>query len=195
MIEQLKTVGMDNIILVVFILIALIPTIIDSWKKFLSALGLVRIQDLKDQTYEETIKNLKEALKEVQNDIYEKQSGYHKESVNIRNRLEENQECLKKNQESLQSALSELKKSFNDYMKMDNKRTVASFRNDLWLIHGECMKKKFATPEELKVFSELGKIYEEAGGDDIFHEKLKPEIMALPVCENEQEFLEKFVTE
>ena len=33
----------------------------------------------------------------------------------------------------------------------------------------------------LKTFTELGSIYESAGGDDIYHDKLKPEVLALPI--------------
>ena len=33
----------------------------------------------------------------------------------------------------------------------------------------------------LETFTELGSIYESAGGDDIYHDKLKPEVLALPI--------------
>ena len=33
----------------------------------------------------------------------------------------------------------------------------------------------------LKTFTELGSIYESAGGDDIYHDKLKPEVLSLPI--------------
>lgn len=37
------------------------------------------------------------------------------------------------------------------------------------------------TPDGLKTFRELGKVYESAGGDDIYHEKLQPEVLALDI--------------
>ena len=37
------------------------------------------------------------------------------------------------------------------------------------------------TPDGLKTFRELGNVYEAAGGDDIYHEKLQPEVLALDI--------------
>ena len=38
----------------------------------------------------------------------------------------------------------------------------------------------------LKTFLELGKIYEDAGGDDVYHDKLKPEVMNLPIVSDNE---------
>ena len=43
------------------------------------------------------------------------------------------------------------------------------------------MERGHADKSGLKTFLELGKIYEDDGGDDIYHDKLKPEIMNLPI--------------
>ena len=32
-----------------------------------------------------------------------------------------------------------------------------------------------------RTFKEIGKVYVEAGGDDIYHDKLEPEVLKLPI--------------
>ena len=63
----------------------------------------------------------------------------------------------------------------------DNAKTVATLRNQLYDLHGKFMERGSIDKSGLKTFLELGKIYEDAGGDDIYHDKLKPEIMNLPI--------------
>ena len=47
-------------------------------------------------------------------------------------------------------------------------------------------KQKYVTPEGLKTFKEIGKVYVEAGGDDIYHDKLEPEVLRLPIHYEEE---------
>lgn len=63
----------------------------------------------------------------------------------------------------------------------DNAKTVATLRNQLYDLHNKFIERGYIDKSGLKTFLELGKIYEEAGGDDIYHDKLKPEIMNLPI--------------
>lgn len=58
---------------------------------------------------------------------------------------------------------------------------VATYRSTLYQMHEDFMKKGYITESGLKTFVECGKRYELAGGDDIYHDKLYPEIMSLPV--------------
>lgn len=68
-----------------------------------------------------------------------------------------------------------------EYIKKDNERTIASLRTTLWRLHREFTSQGYVTPDGLKTFRELGKVYESAGGDDIYHEKLQPEVLALDI--------------
>ena len=68
-----------------------------------------------------------------------------------------------------------------DYMKIDNETTIAQFRSSLWRLHKDFTTQGFITPDGLKTFMEMGKVYERAGGDDIYHEKLLPEVEALEI--------------
>ena len=66
----------------------------------------------------------------------------------------------------------------------DKEKTVATLRGQLYGLHEKFVTKGYIDKSGLKTFIELGKIYETAGGDDIYHDKLYPEIMALPIKED-----------
>lgn len=59
--------------------------------------------------------------------------------------------------------------------------TVATSRSTLYRLHADFMKKSYVTKEDLKTFTELGNLYEAAGGDDIYHDKLYPEVFKLEI--------------
>lgn len=66
----------------------------------------------------------------------------------------------------------------------DKAKTVATLRGQLYGLHEKFVTKEYIDKSGLKTFIELGKIYEAAGGDDIYHDKLYPEVMALPIKED-----------
>lgn len=43
----------------------------------------------------------------------------------------------------------------------------------------------------LKTFLEMGKLYEDAGGNDIYHSKLLPEITALEIKYSKDDIIDK----
>ena len=69
-------------------------------------------------------------------------------------------------------------------MKKENdERTVGTYRTELYRLYKEFKCQGYVTIEGLKTFTESGKIYEKAGGDDIYHSRLHPEVMALEIRE------------
>lgn len=88
--------------------------------------------------------------------------------------LEEKDDAI---QQNINNVLSLLK----EHIEADNKRTRATFRSSLYRMHSDFTSQGFITREGLKTFLECGKAYEEAGGDDIYHDKLKPEVMDLEI--------------
>lgn len=66
----------------------------------------------------------------------------------------------------------------------DKEKTVATLRGQLYGLHEKFVTKEYIDKSGLKTFIELGKIYEAAGGDDIYHDKLYPEVMGLPIKED-----------
>ena len=63
----------------------------------------------------------------------------------------------------------------------DKAKTVATLRGQLYGLHEKFVTKGYIDKSGLETFIELGKIYEAAGGDDIYHDKLYPEIMKLQI--------------
>lgn len=85
----------------------------------------------------------------------------------------------------IESKLENITELMQKHMEADDKRTVATFRSALYRMHSDFTEKGYVTREGLKTFVECGNEYVEAGGNDIFKSKLKPEVMALPVRDEE----------
>ena len=78
-------------------------------------------------------------------------------------------------------SLDNIKEQLRERDIKDKAKTVATLRNQLYDLHSKFVERGYVDKSGLKTFLELGKIYEDAGGDDIYHDKLKPEIMNLPI--------------
>ena len=89
------------------------------------------------------------------------------------------QEILK-----ISKGIDDIKDNLVKREKKDKEKTVATLRGQLYGLHEKFVTKEFIDKSGLKTFIELGKIYESAGGDDIYHDKLYPEIMSLPIKED-----------
>lgn len=81
----------------------------------------------------------------------------------------------------ISSGVDDIKKHLSERETRDNEKTVATLRNQLYGLHEKFTNRDSIDTTGLKTFCELGKIYERAGGDDIYHDKLKPEIMKLSI--------------
>lgn len=173
--------GPVYVITVIILLISLIPLIVKSWGEFLNALGLETKKSIKQKEKEKEIQQIKQEFKDYQNKIYDKQQEYHQQSIDIRNGLIDNQYKLENNQKSLSDDVKALTDMLKLYIEKDNRRTIASLRTTLWRLHADFVVQGYITPDGLKTFNELGDVYEEAGGDDIYHSKLLPEIMELEI--------------
>ena len=81
-----------------------------------------------------------------------------------------------------------------DHIDTDKKNTRATFRSSLYRMHSDFTSRGFITKEGLKTFLECGAAYELADGDDIYHDKLKPEVMKLPIKDTDCDgvFIEEF---
>lgn len=81
----------------------------------------------------------------------------------------------------MSKGIDDIKCQLTEKERADKERTVATLRNQLYGLHTKFSEKGYVDNSGLKTFTELGKIYEAAGGDDIYHDKLKPEVMSLPI--------------
>lgn len=181
LIEQLNTLGWGNVLLCFVLVVCVIVTAVSGGKKLLSTLGLRSVQSLEKEKFEHDLKQMQlqidaidDKVKIYQNSIISKQEEYHQQSIDTRNQLNNVQNGLKDDIHSL----TEMLQQFMDEQKQS---TVATLRSSLWRLHKDFVTQKYVTPDGLKTFMEMGKVYENAGGDDIYHEKLLPEVEALDI--------------
>ena len=121
--------------------------------------------------------------------------SYFKKKFRIKTGADEDKETLEERIATLEkhdrwqyNEISKISKGIDDIKEQlkerdikDKAKTVATLRNQLYDLHNKFMERGYVDKSGLKTFLELGKIYEDAGGDDIYHDKLKPEIMNLPI--------------
>ncbi len=84
---------------------------------------------------------------------------------------------------AIRKDLENVIKLLEENITRDNRRTVATLRSTLYRLHSDFISQGYITREGLRTFTECGTVYEEAGGDDIYHHKLRPEILELPIQE------------
>lgn len=188
-IKQIHKIGELNALLSILYVAIVIVAIFAIGKKVMDVLGLETKASLYRKAQEERITNLENTVNEILKEIddkhdalYKKQKGYHEQSIQIRDQL-------KQNQEGLSSQITDLSNMMSNFITTQNDRTVASFRSSLWRMHKDFTSQGYITPDGLKTFLEMGKIYEKAGGNDIYHEILLPDIEKLEIKYPEDEIL------
>lgn len=121
--------------------------------------------------------------------------SYFKKKFRIKTGVEEDKDFLyervsklEKHDKEQYGKLLELSSGINDIKElilsneiMQKEVTVATCRSTLYRLHKEFMAQKYVTREGLKTFLEIGNVYEVSGGDDVYHDKLKPEVMELEI--------------
>ena len=121
--------------------------------------------------------------------------SYFKKKFRIKTGADEDKETLEERIATLEkhdrwqyNEISKISKGIDDIKDQlkerdikDKAKTVATLRNQLYDLHNKFMERGYVDKSGLKTFLELGKIYEDAGGDDIYHDKLKAEIMNRPI--------------
>ena len=181
LLDRASAIGWGTIIAVIALAILLVPLAIEGWNRFLKSLGLVKKKSLQEAQREKEIAEIYEKINRVQSDIIKKQEEYHLQSIRIRGSLADDQAELRKEQQEIQKDVRAITDMLQDYIKKDNKRTIATLRTTLWQLHKSFMDQGYVTPDGLKTFTELGKVYEDAGGNDIYHDKLVPEVLSLEI--------------
>ena len=110
--------------------------------------------------------------------------GFEEDKKTIEDRittLEKHDNWQYKEISEMSKGIDDIKCQLTEKERADKERTVATLRNQLYGLHTKFSEKGYVDNSGLKTFTELGKIYEAAGGDDIYHDKLKPEVMSLPI--------------
>lgn len=180
-IDKINQIGWSVVIIAAILLISLSVTAIVFGKKVLSVLGLRTSASIEKEQLMTRLDDMQSQIDETRSIInnYKEESSkqskkWHQQSIDIRDNLEKNQAGLKED-------ILSLTDMFKDFAKKEDENTVAMFRSSLWRLHKDLTTQGFVTPDGLKTFMEMGKVYERAGGDDIYHEKLLPEVEALEI--------------
>ena len=181
LIDRAGAVGWGTVLVAIALVILLVPMAIESWNRLLKSLGLVKKKSLQEAQREKEIAEIYKKIGHVQDDIVGKQAEYHEQSIKIRDGLAKDQAELREKQQEIQAAVKDITAMLQDYIRKDDKKTIATLRTTLWQLHKGFMDQGYVTPDGLKTFKELGKVYEEAGGDDIYHDKLEPEVLSLEI--------------
>ena len=105
-----------------------------------------------------------------------------KKTIDDRITILEKHDNLQYNEISkISKGIDEIKSSLAQKEIKDKAKTVATLRSQLYDLHSKFVKQGYIDKSGLKTFTELGSIYESAGGNDIYHDKLKPEVLSLPI--------------
>lgn len=159
-VQELFNIDWKTMIMSIIIVVSALVVAKEFNDKFIKLFGIETQKMKREREQTEEITAINKKLEE----IYKKQEMQTQKSINAELRIDSKVE-------EISALLSSL--------------TVASMRSTLWRIHTESTERGCITQEGLKTFTECGKLYEEAGGDDIYHEKLHPDVMALPIRANE----------
>lgn len=169
-IQKIHEFGEINVIIAVLLVAALAIALKAGWEKLLDTLGLETKASLRQKAMDEKIARLEEKITGFE----QSQHDYHAQSITIR-------DDLKTNQATLSNQITDLSTMMQNFISNENECTVASFRSALWRMHRDFMAQGYVSPDGLKTFLEMGKLYEKAGGNDIYHERLLPDIEALEI--------------
>ena len=105
-------------------------------------------------------------------------------SQNFAEMKEQQQEDIKnsiENDRHIAESIEKLTVMLEDHIETDNQRTIVSLRSTIWRIYEEVIIRGYTTSDELKVFEECITVYTAAGGNDIVHDKFRPEVLKLPI--------------
>lgn len=86
----------------------------------------------------------------------------------------------------ISKGIDEIKERMDNKESNDKARIIATLRTQLYDLHNKFIDHGYVDQSGLKTFLDLGKIYETAGGNDIYHDKLKPEVLALPIKDEKE---------
>lgn len=148
-IQKIHEFGEINVIISLLLCAMLAIALKAGWEKLLDALGLETKASLQKKALEKKLSDMEQKIA----DFEQSQHNYHDQSINIR-------DDLRTNQNTLSTQLTDLTTLMQNFITNQDECTVASFRSSLWRMHRDFMAQGYITPDGLKTFLEMGKLYE-----------------------------------
>ena len=149
LIDRAGAVGWGTVLVAIALVILLVPMAIESWNRLLKSLGLVKKKSLQEAQREKEIAEIYKKIGHVQDDIVGKQAEYNEQSIKIRDGLAKDQAELREKQQEIQAAVKDITAMLQDYIRKDDKKTIATFRTTLWQLHKGFMDQGYVTPDGL----------------------------------------------
>ena len=126
--------------------------------------------------------------KQEQKDFINSQLKYKQQSQELRDKLDHKYDVainrsnqafdeIKKTLEVIQS----MQGSQAKYEERDRERSIVVLRSSIWGLYNEFMSQGYTTQAGLEVFIETCDLYERDGGNGVVANKLKPEVLELPI--------------
>lgn len=126
--------------------------------------------------------------KQEQKDFFNSQLKYKQQSQELRDKLDHKYDVainrsnqafdeIKKTLEVIQS----MQESQAKYEERDRERSIVVLRSSIWGLYNEFMSQGYTTQAGLEVFIETCDLYERDGGNGVVANKLKPEVLELPI--------------
>lgn len=126
--------------------------------------------------------------KQEQKDFFNDQLKYKQQSQELRDKLDQKYDVainrsnqafdeIKKTLEVIQS----MQESQAKYEERDRERSIVVLRSSIWGLYNEFMSQGYTTQAGLEVFIETCDLYERDGGNGVVANKLKPEVLELPI--------------
>ena len=126
--------------------------------------------------------------KQEQDNFYDNQLKYKQQSQELRDRLEEKYDVaisrsnqafdeIKRTLETIQA----MQESQAKYEERDRERSIVVLRSSIWGLYNEFITQGYTTQAGLEVFIETCDLYERDGGNGVVANKLKPEVLELPI--------------
>ena len=126
--------------------------------------------------------------KQEQDNFYDNQLKYKQQSQELRDRLENKYDIaieksnqafdeIKRTLETIQA----MQESQAKYEERDRERSIVVLRSSIWGLYNEFMSQGYTTQAGLEVFIETCDLYERDGGNGVVANKLKPEVLELPI--------------
>ena len=126
--------------------------------------------------------------KQEQKDFFNDQLKYKQQSQELRDKLEQRYDVainrsnqafdeIKKTLEVIQA----MQESQAKYEERDRERSIVVLRSSIWNLYNEFKTQGYTTQAGLEVFIESCDLYERDGGNGVVANKLKPEVLELPI--------------
>jgi len=150
--HRVMEVGVSNILLDILVVVASLLFVVKLLQECKKVFGIKTVIDTDKEDYEERLCKVEEKIKELE--------------------MADNE---------ILNTLKSIQTSTDENNELNRHYIIANGRSALYRMHKEFMEQGYVDKEGLTTFVELGKIYEKSGGNDVYHDKLYPEVTSLPV--------------